>query len=76
VHEFATRKFHVASLRLDVRELHHLAPLLGLVPDDFGELGGRARQRRGAEFGKPRDKLRIDQGCVNLSVQLVDDLSD
>src|SRR5262245_2755071 len=36
------------SLRLDARELHHLAPLLSIVRNKFAELGRRAWKHRGA----------------------------
>ena len=36
------------SLRLDAREPDNLAPLLGLVSDEFAEVGGRARNHRRA----------------------------
>lgn len=36
------------SLRLDAREPDNLAPLLGLVSDEFPEVGGRARNHRRA----------------------------
>src|SRR5262245_23819286 len=35
-------------LRLCTRQLHHLAPFLGVVGDEFAEVGGRAGQHRAA----------------------------
>jgi hypothetical protein len=34
-----------ASFRFDACELHHLAPLLGFVGDEFAEVCGRASER-------------------------------
>jgi hypothetical protein len=42
------------SVRLDVRELDHLGPLLGFVGDELAEVAGRSRKRRAAQVGKPR----------------------
>ena len=38
-----------ASLRLEARELDHLAPLLGFVGDELAEVGGRAGKYRTAQ---------------------------
>src|SRR5215471_13428866 len=62
------------SLRLNARELHHLAPLFGLLGDELAEVGRRARKCGGATLGKPRLHLGIRKGCVDLRVELVDDL--
>jgi hypothetical protein len=43
-----------ASLRLDVEGPDHLAPLLGFVGDELGEVSRRARKRRAAEVGSLR----------------------
>src|SRR5207248_6160294 len=61
-------------LRLRARELHHLAPLLGFFGDKFSEIGGRARERSGAQVGKLRLHVWIGEGRVDLPVKLVDDL--
>jgi hypothetical protein len=47
------------SVRLDARELDHLAPLLGLLGDELPEVGGRARKDWAGQFGKPRLDLGI-----------------
>jgi hypothetical protein len=44
---------------LDVCRPDHLAPLLGLVSDEFPEVGGRARNYRRAQVGEPRLDLGI-----------------
>src|SRR5262249_57537756 len=62
------------SLRLDVGEPHHLAPLLGFLGDEFAEIGGRAHEHRTAEVGKARLQLGIDKARVDLLVELLDDL--
>src|SRR5262245_33491605 len=61
------------SLRFDVRELDHLAPLLGFVGKELAVVGGRARNRSAALFGKPRLDLRIGEARVDLTIELVDD---
>src|SRR5262245_52900836 len=61
------------SLRFDVRELDHLAPLLGFVGKELAVVGGRARNRSAALFGKPRLDLRIGKARVDLTIELVDD---
>src|SRR5262249_60410708 len=63
----------VVSLRLDARELHPLAPLLGFVSDDLCEVGGRARQRL-AEVSQTDLHLGVGEGRVDLLVELLDDL--
>src|SRR5207249_4502581 len=61
------------SLRLDARELDYLGPLLGFVRKELAVVGGRARNRRAALFGKPRLDLRIGKARVDLTIQLIDD---
>src|SRR5262245_62625233 len=46
-------------LRLDARELHHLAPFLGFVDDELAELTGTHRQRLAAELGDAHLHLGI-----------------
>src|SRR6476659_3481825 len=62
------------SLRLEARELDHLAPFLGFVCDELSEVCGRARQQRAAQIGKPRLDLGIVETGISLLVELVDDL--
>src|ERR1700730_3043699 len=62
------------SLRLDVRKLHHLAPLLSFVGDELAEVRGRARERRNAQVSRSRLRPRIGEGGVYLFVEFVDDL--
>jgi hypothetical protein len=56
-----------ASLRLDVGRQNHPAPLLYLVGDQLGEIGGRARQHGRAEIGEPRLEVGIGKARVDLS---------
>ena len=49
------------SLRLDVGRPHHLAPLLGVVGDDLGEIGRRAGQCGAADVGESRLHLGIGE---------------
>src|SRR6266542_2158211 len=62
------------SLRLKPGELHHLAPLLGLLGDEPTELGGRAGKRLAAYFGKLCSHHRIVQSGVDLAIELIDNL--
>src|SRR5262249_441571 len=62
------------SLRLDARELHHLAPLLGLICDELSKVGGRERKHIATDVGKLRLQLGIGERGVDLPVELVDDL--
>ena len=60
-------------LRLDARELDHLAPLLGFFGDEFSEGGRRHRHRLGSQSNQPRLDFRISKDGVDLLVELVDD---
>jgi|307.fasta_scaffold21668_2 hypothetical protein len=61
----------LALLHLDVGRPDHLAPLLGIVGDEFAEVGGRARERLAPQVGKPRLHLGIGEARVDLRVELV-----
>src|SRR5262249_5527252 len=63
------------SLWLDTRELDHLGPLLGFVSDELSEFGRRYRHRHAPKVGKPRLKLGVAEDGIDLSVELLDDLS-
>jgi hypothetical protein len=63
-----------ASVRLDVGRSDHLRPLLGVVGDELGEVGGRARQRRASEVSQLRLDFGIGEARVDLLVELLDDL--
>jgi hypothetical protein len=56
------------SFRLNIRELHHPAPLLRVFRDKLAEVGGRARKHRAAEVVKPRPCRRISESCIDLLV--------
>src|SRR5262249_17986048 len=60
------------SFRLDVRRPDYLAPLLGFVSDELGEVGRRARKHRGAQIGNPRLHLGISEPSVYFFVEFVD----
>src|SRR5258705_11913877 len=64
----------VDLLRLDARELHHLAPLLDFVRDELAEVGGRVDKRRGSHVGDPRLDSWIGKSCVEFLIELVDNL--
>jgi hypothetical protein len=61
------------SLRLDTRELDHLAPLLGFVGDKLPEVGRRAGKQCAAEIGKPSLDLGVGKSSIDFLVELVDD---
>src|SRR5262245_36533122 len=63
------------SVRFDARELHHLAPLLGFVGNEFPEFGGRAQQRCTTHIGKARLEVRIGERGVDFPVELADNFS-
>src|SRR5262245_65896347 len=63
-----------ASVCLYVSKFDHLAPLLGFVGDELAEIGGRADERRAAEFGEPRLDLGMREAGVDLMVEPSNDL--
>src|ERR1700681_2507347 len=63
------------SFNFGARELDHLAPLVGVIDDEFAKIGGRAGKRCAADFGKPRPELGIGKHRVDLFVELVDDFA-
>src|SRR5262245_57910662 len=48
-----------ASVGLDARELHHLAPFLRFVGDELAETGGRAGKPASPQIGEPRFDFEI-----------------
>src|SRR6202042_2654990 len=64
----------IASLRLDVGCLDHLAPLFRLIRDELAELDGRHRHWNDAYVGQPCYHLGIGESRVCLVVKPVDDL--
>ena len=63
------------SLRLDIRGLDHLGPLLGFVSDEFAEIGGRAHKYCAAQVGEPRLEFGIGKARVDFLVEPIDDFS-
>src|SRR5262245_20316114 len=63
-----------ASVRLDARELDHLAPLLDFFGDQLSELSRRSRQRQAAEVSETGLHLGVGERRVDLLVELLDDL--
>src|SRR5262245_3129469 len=63
-----------ASFRLDVSGPDHLAPLLGFLGDELGEVGGREREHLATEIGKPRLDFRIGEAGVDLRIELVNNV--
>src|SRR5215510_9432302 len=62
------------SLGLDACELDYLAPLLGFISNELGELGGRARKRHSAQVSKPSLKIGVGEARIDLSVKPMHDL--
>src|SRR5262249_27573557 len=56
------------SICLDACELHHLAPLLGFLGDEFTEVGGREREHVATQVGKPRLDLGVGEAGIDLTV--------
>src|SRR6516164_10948975 len=63
-----------SSVRLDVGYPDHLAPLLSFFRDEPAELGGRHRHWNATKVRNPCRHIGIYKGCIDLFVQLVDDL--
>src|SRR5262249_23886112 len=63
------------SLRLNARELDHLGQLLGFGSNELSEFGRRHRHRHAPKVGDPRLKLWVGEDGIDLSVELLDDLS-
>src|SRR6478609_9632054 len=61
-------------LRLDIGGANYLGPLFGFVGDQTPEFGGRAANSNATYIGEPRHHLGIGEACVDLFVDLVDDL--
>src|SRR5262249_18242754 len=63
----------VTSLRLDLRELDHLRPALGLLGDELAEFRGRQDQNGAAHVLEPPLDLRIGERGIDLAVEQIDD---
>jgi tripartite-type tricarboxylate transporter receptor subunit TctC len=60
------------SLRLDIGELDHPGPLLGLIGDELAKIGRRPREQRAANVGETRSYLWIAETRIDLVVELAD----
>jgi hypothetical protein len=70
---FSLSRDVAGSLQLDFGGPDHLAPLLGVVGNEFAELGGRTAKHRAAQvgnFGAPRpvQKVASKPGTKSLTV--------
>src|SRR5262249_11276373 len=61
-------------LRLEARELHDLAPLLGFIDDEPAEIGGWTPRGGRPHLGKPRLDPRIGKARIDLLVEPGDDV--
>ena len=62
------------SLRLDVGGADHLAPLLGVVRNEFAELGGRGCIGLQAQINEPGLELRASKRLIHELIEDRDDL--
>src|SRR6266576_5526854 len=67
------RQLPCCSFPFHIGRQNHPAPLLDLVGDQFGEVGGRPAKSRAAQIGKPRLEFRIGDADVDFLVQFFDD---
>src|SRR5262245_58638766 len=63
-----------ALLRLDVGCSNHPGPLLRFLSNQLSVIGGRALYRDSTKVGKPRTQLGIGKTCIDLLVELLDDV--
>ena len=63
----------VGLLRLNVRELDHLRPPLGLLSNELTEFRGRHHQNRAAHVFQPSLDRRIGECGIDLAVKQIDD---
>src|SRR5260370_31343330 len=57
------------SFPLHIGCQNHTAPLLDLVGDQFGKVGGRSAKSRAAQIGKLRLEFRISDAEVDFLVE-------
>ena len=59
------------SFNFSARELDDLGPLFGVIDDELAEVGRRACNWSGANFGKLRSELGIGQWIIEQKVDAV-----
>src|SRR5712671_2383196 len=59
--------------RLDVGRPDHLAPFLSFLTDELAEIGGREHEWRAAQVGKAGLHLRVGEGRIDFSIELLND---
>jgi hypothetical protein len=62
------------SLRFNTSKPNHVAPLIGFRRDELAELDGGHRKRFASQCRIPRPQVGIGEGCIDLRIELVDDL--
>src|SRR5262245_2153468 len=62
------------SLRLDLGVPDNLGPFLGFIADELAELDRRKNERGAAQLGEPRLYFRVGKSCIDLFIELEDDL--
>src|SRR5262249_5283200 len=65
---------HPSSVRLNVRSLDYLTPLLGLVGHELGQLRRRGGKWSAAQFCKAGLNIGISEAGIDFFVKLIDDL--
>src|SRR6476620_4642461 len=65
----------VDLLRLDIRELHHLGPLLCFVADELAKVLAQAWKWADAQFDEPRVEFGGGEAGVDLLVEFFDNCS-
>src|SRR6266480_3667467 len=69
---FAERVLSGGSLRLDVGRSDNLAPLLGIIGQEFPELHWRQWHRDVAEADDPSPNFGIGESSIDLAIKLLD----
>src|SRR5262245_57943678 len=62
------------SIRFDARELDHLGPFLGFLGNQLSKVDGRTPNYYAAQIGNACSKLGISEACIDLCIQVIDDL--
>src|SRR5262245_4323449 len=62
------------SVRLEACDLDDFGPFFSVFGDESPELSGRTRKCPTTQFSKPRLDLGIGEACIDLLVELLNDL--
>src|SRR5262245_50200979 len=67
--------FSFQSVMTSVSRPDHLRPLLCFIRNELAKIGRRAAKHNSAELGNPRLQFGIGEACIDLVVELLNDLS-